>query len=168
MKYRRLGKTNLKVSVVGIGTWQYGGGGVLPLGHLLGGPRCIQGGDAPPGPVFIQELLALHQPLLMGVDRQNVLQPCPRLGHQAVLHLHLPLPHDVVGAFRQQVVDLADGAGGAVLNGEDGVVRLPPPQGQEHIPEPGQAPAVHLSAEIADASLLAVGSRLPLVDHPGS
>jgi myo-inositol catabolism protein IolS len=25
MKFRRLGKTNLRVSVVGIGTWQFGG-----------------------------------------------------------------------------------------------------------------------------------------------
>ena len=25
MKYRRLGNTNLDISVVGIGTWQYGG-----------------------------------------------------------------------------------------------------------------------------------------------
>ena len=25
MKYRRLGRTGLKVSVVGVGTWQFGG-----------------------------------------------------------------------------------------------------------------------------------------------
>jgi hypothetical protein len=84
-----------------------------------------------------------------------------------VLHLHLPLSHQAEVILGQQVVDLADGAGGGVFDGEHGIVRLPPGQGLEHIPEPGKAPGLHPLSEEAGGGLLGIGSRLPLVDHPG-
>ena len=144
-----------------------GGGAVAAFGHLLGRAGGVQGGHPPPAPVGVQILLALHQPLLVGVDRVDVLQRHAGQGHQAVLHLHLALPHHVVVVLGQQIVDLPDGAGGGILHREHRIVGLPPLQGSKHVGEPGQPPAGHLRAEEAHGGLLAVAPRLPLVDHPG-
>ena len=85
-----------------------GGGAVTAPGHLLGRAGGVQGGHPPPAPVGVQIPLALHQPLLVGVDRLDVLQRHAGQGHQAVLHLHLALPHHVVVVLGQQIVDLPE------------------------------------------------------------
>jgi hypothetical protein len=117
--------------------------------------------------VSVQELVALHKPLLMGVDRFDVLQLHPRKGGQTVLHLHLPLPHQGEIILGQQVVDLPDGPGGGVLNGEHGVVGLPPAEGGEHVVEPGKPLRLHTLSEEPGGRLLRIAPRLSLVDHTG-
>ena len=115
----------------------------------------------------VQEPLALKQALLVGIDVGDGVQRGPRQGHEAVLHLHRGLPHHVTFVLGEQVVDLPDSPGGAVLDGQDGVVRPPLPQGQEAVLKLLQSGGVCRGAEEVQGGLLAVRPRLPLVHHPG-
>ena len=62
---------------------------------------------------------------------------------------------------------MADGAGGAVLNGEHRVVRPALFQGQKGVLKLGQPGGLDPFAEEVDTGLLAVRPRLALEHHPG-
>ena len=103
----------------------------------------------------------------MGVDLPVGVQGGPLGGQQAVLHLDHLLPHDIVAVLGQQVVDLTDGAGGAVLDGHHAVVRPALPESQKDLlPGLRRLPGALLPEE-EGGGLLGVGAGHPLIEHPG-
>ena len=115
----------------------------------------------------LEELGTLSEPLLVGTDFADAVQTGPGKGHQTVLHPHRLLPYDIGAVLGQQIIDLADGAGGAVLNGQYAVIRPALPQGQEDV-----LPGLHMGpgdilAKKERGGLVGISPRLPLIEDPG-
>lgn len=99
-----------------------GKGRIGTLGHMLGGHRSVVVGQALPVRVGGEELAGLLKALGVGVHLADIREAAAGNAQQAVLNLDLGLPDNVAVVLGQEVVNCGDGAGGAVLNGEDAVV----------------------------------------------
>ena len=108
---------------------------VPAAGHHLGRPGGVRLGDLLPVRVGVEVALALEQALFVGVDVGDGVQRCAGQGHETVLHPDGGLPYHVALVLGEQVVNLPDGPGRAVFNGQHGVVRPAFPQGRS---KPGE------------------------------
>ena len=73
--------------------------------------------------MLIQKLLALHQPLLVRINRPDVGQLCPRQSEQRVLYANDLLPDDVIVVFHQQIIDLTDKSRRRIFDRQHGKIR---------------------------------------------
>ena len=97
-------------------------GHIRPVGHrdaLRRGSGVFAAGHADVLSQRFEELRALVDRLLVGKDLVDLLRA--GLGQQAVVDLHAHGAHDVEVVLQHPVIDLPDGTGGAVFDGQDAV-----------------------------------------------
>ena len=104
---------------LGAGVGREGGHvGVLPLGHHLGRGGGVVAGDHAHAGQTVQKAGALADGLRMGVDLRQLLRLCPGQAQQLVPDAQTGAAHDGQVLALEQVVHCADGAVGAVFDGQ--------------------------------------------------
>ena len=121
------------VQAVEVRTACRGDGGdvrAIALGDVLGGGGVVaEDGDL--HAADLEELAALVEGLLVGHHLFDIGELRAGLCKQAVLDLQLQTAHDLAVVLLHEVVDLGDGTGGAVLDGQDAVAAHPGLHGAE-------------------------------------